>query len=219
MSFAKGGKKTRKTRKPWYKKKYSVEKIAKTAWNTAKYLKGIINSELKYNDTTATNLPISSAGSIQQLTDISQGTDNNQRNGNSLLMKSVFIRGKVELADSDVSCQLRMIIFRDTMNQGSIPLVGDVLNNVGSTISVFSPLNENRPGRFKIVYSKLFTLNKNGMDSHIFKTFIKTDKHIKYTGPLGSDEFKNQYYILLISSEATTFPSVSYFNRVRYYDN
>lgn len=209
-----------KRSKPWYKRKYNAMEIAGKAWSTAKYLKGIINSELKFKDNTQEGQNISNAGTIALISDLVQGDGAGERNGNSVLVKNIFIRGRVLLDPIAVSSQFRLIILRDTMNTGTAPTVGNILTNAGTGLCCLSPLNKlGSPGRYKILYTKLFTLNNNGTRSQVFKSFIKLDKHIKYTGPDADDEYRNQIYVLMVSNEAVNLPQISYVTRLSYYDN
>lgn len=188
--------------------------IAQKALAVGKYLKGLINVEKHYFDTNASG-PVDNSGSISLLSGIGQGDDVNQRQGNSVLAKTLLFRTFCNLNTSAESTQLRFIIIKDLENQGSTPSVSDV---IGPSPSVITPLNVDHTSRYQVLRDKVLTLKKD-MNSYNMKQFITVNDHLKFTGSGTTDVYKNAIYLILISDQATNTPSVTWNSRVGYYDN
>lgn len=220
-----GGKVYRKGRKylKRYLKKHNGWELAKKAYSGYKYLKGMINCELKKNDQALSSTAVSYSGLVGlQLTNIDQGDQRTARNGVSILCKSVFIRGVVNADDTPVSNNIRLMVVMDTMNTGTAPSLSDVLESTGGALAPFSALKQISAGRFKILWSKLLTVSKVTNQSQVFKAYIPVNKHVKYQGTSGSDEWKNQIYFMAISSvigSGGSEPTVACYARTSFYDN
>lgn len=216
-----GRRRRNKPSKAWYDKKYSAMQIAGKAWSTAQYLKGLINVERKFLDVNQSGDTINWNGTVAQLANINQGDGVNQRDGQSVLLKSILIRGAITYGSVHGSNLIRVVVFMDKRNStGVFPSPLDVYANVGNANAPNSPLLNNSYGRFKILYTNLFTVSDTGQKARPFKIYINhIDKHIHYTGTAGTDESRNQIYIMYTSDVNTDDPSISYYSRIRYIDN
>lgn len=204
---------------PWYSKKYSVGDIASAAWKGVKYIKTLVNAEKKYIDVSSTGANFSYNGGVIHLSPVAQGDGESAREGNSIYTCGIAFRGVVYMNTTEENTQARIVIFKDTMNTGSTPTVDDVIHTIGTTIAPMSPLEGTTRGRYKILYNKFLSLSKTGETNKIFKTWIPLRTHVKYTGSASTDEFKNQIYLLYISSENTNQPTIRYYSRMYYHDN
>lgn len=209
----------RKRRTPWYRKKYSAAQLAIKAVRGVRYLKGLVNSEMLHKDTTYSTSSISGAGSVVHLTNIAQGDDYNGRTGNSILLRSLSYRYKLEINSSVTSnTTITCLIFQDTQQVAdSTPSVTDVL----AAATTHSLLSLSSPGRFKIISRKSYTLTpaSGGRPALEYKGFHKLYSHVKYNAGASTDVQKNGLYVLFISSEATNYPTVSGTFRIGYHDN
>ncbi len=95
-------------------------------------------AELKRYVVLATTLTTSSAGAISPITQgIAQGDTLSTRDGNQIVVKHLVVRRRlVALAASFVA--QRMIVFWDSMAQGAVPAVTDVLNSA-NLVDGFNP--------------------------------------------------------------------------------
>lgn len=199
--------------------------MAKKAWSGVKHMKEMINSERHIYQLNNTLSPFSSEtvnynGKIFHVSNINQGDGLGQRSGNSILSSGISMRANIKGNFTTLDTQqFRLLYFMDTMNTGTQPTPGDVLQNVGSEIATMSALNQTAAGRYKILKSSLYNLNKNGRMSIAIKDYIKIKKHIKYTSTAGSDEWKNQIYFMVISNVASDDPLFDYVCRFYFYDN
>lgn len=221
MGYTKGGAKPNKRTKnvAWYKKKYSVSDLAAKAMKGVVALKGIINSELKTFDLLS-SLDPDHTGVVSPISAIARGDARDERNGKSVLCKSVFFRGCIFADTGATVTSLRVMIVQDTMNQGTTPTLADMLQTNATSTAFLSPLAQTSSGRFRVLYSKILIMNQGGAMSHLIKAYIQVDKHIKFTGPAGTDEWKNQIYLAVISDKVSSLiPHIDVFSRVSYYDN
>lgn len=192
--------------------------VAQRALAIATGLKGLINSEKKYHDKTTTAL-VSFSGTVEGLSHIAQGDDVGNRDGNSILARSLWVQLDVKGNTAQTSTVTRVVIFIDTENTGTTPTASDLLQVTGSQASVDSPLNVDHTSRYVILLDKKFTNSLNGQMRLTFKKYIKLYKHIKYTGSSATDTYKNNIYILYISDVNTDDPQITYYSRLGFMDN
>lgn len=222
MGYRRTGKtyKKRTGGKPWYRKKYSAMEIASKALSMAKYMKGMINCEKKYHDTSGAPTP-SDSGQIALVSGIPAGDDNTNRSGNSVLVRSLYVkfRCSVNTTNTENNQNIRLILFIDKQQNGAAPTVSNILQTFGGTNSIVSPLNLDMAPRFKVLYDKVFNLSKLDNTGNAGSVFKKLYFHAKYTGTGGSDVFTNQIYHLLISDQPTNQPAITIYTRMGFYDN
>lgn len=199
-------------------KKYSGWDMAKKALDGVWYLKGLVNAERKFHDID-TNFTTSSAGTLTRLTNVAQGDTQSTRTGNSLFIRTLYTRGRIAMNTAVAEATVRLILLIDKSETTAAPAVGDILQTIGTGSAPFSSLEITNMGRFKILKSKMFTLNNTGANSLPYKFFIRLRHHTRYNGPLSTDFGRGQIYLLAISDQGVSLPSVSIYNRASYYDN
>lgn len=212
------GKKKKSTK--FIDKKVSIRDMAKgvsSLWNQVLEIKGIINAEKKYFQTQAAS-SYDYNGSIQYLTLIPGGSAESQRNGNSCYVKGVSLRGYAVKHTSATDTVLRIMVCIDKSPNPTGLAASDVLNVTGSTYAPFSGINNDNKTRFKVLTTKLVTLN-SGETSSPFKAYLPLKHHCKWNSSTASDINKGHIFLLIISQEATNTPSVQYRSTVSYYDN
>lgn len=215
----------RRTRKVGFlDRKYSVKDIAVNAWRGMKYIKGLINVEKKFFDVSAYTQVPTSTPSIVNLSNIAEGNDYNQRDGNSILLQSLQWRMNLAANASATRNFLRIIIFRDNDQRGTDPAPGDLLETTAGDSALVSPLLHYVNQRFSILSDKCYTLNLNGDSGFkMIKKYMKfpPGTHIKYQNTTGADasNWEGALYALFVSDQATNGPSIDYFFRLRFTDN
>ena len=182
-------------------------------------LKSILNSEKKYHDRQL-SLNISTTPNIVGCTEIAEGTDNNDRVGRSIKVKSVHLKGFVRFTDDTLAQQIiRCAVVQDTENNGSLPVQSDIFQNTG----VMSFRNMSNSNRFRFLYDKMFYFTKNdGLgDIHHCALNAKKDFHINWSGSAGTDYDKNNLFLIIWASAntTTTQTDMQAYLRIRYYDN
>lgn len=191
--------------------------VAQKALKVAKFVRTLVNVERKFCDTSQIGLLVNISGGVIPLSLIGQGSDYNQRNGNSVKLTSMYMRAYFDISTSQPWTQIRTLVFRDMEGRGSLPAVTDVLE----TANVTSPLNHLNGSRFKILFDKFQGFSNQGTNTQHFKIFRKLNTHLKFQGTTAAQASLDEgaIYVLFISDQATNIPAVTYYSRLRYIDN
>jgi len=195
--------------------------MAYKAYRTAKYLYGLINVEFKHKDIIVPNQPITDTPIILPLTLMPEGTDEGQRNGRSVLLKSNYLHGQLILTGTATSAFTRIIIFRDKVSNGVLPIATDLLE---TTSIISSPLNtDNARNRFQVLFDGRYQQDDNKNPQQVVKVYRKQRHHLVYKGPTGTiaDVSTGHLYLLLWTSIRPVGGTISfeYTNRVMFVDN
>lgn len=182
-------------------------------------IRGLINSELHYKDNSL-NPAINSTGSVTWVTNsLAQGDQVANRTGNSILLKSVFLRGTANMSSSATTTTMRLIFFLDKENDGATPAVTDVLQ----TADVKSNYNLLHSKRFVMLYDRLHVFDAVvGPRLKPFKLMLKPPMtHLKFGGTSGNiaDARENHIFLLAVSNEATNVPVLPLEARIKWFDN
>lgn len=192
-----------------------VKRVAGNAFRMARFLKNVVNAEKNYLDTDI-SANYSTTATITDLTSMAEGDDQGARQGRSILAKSVFMRGYLNMSSAATATSVRLMIVMDTMNQGDAPTYTDIV----SANAIAAPLNISAyPGRYRILYDKQFLLSINGTRMRQIYCFKKLNNHIRFEGTGANTSTRNSLYFICVSSEATNTPAISGYARVGYYDN
>lgn len=206
-----------KARIPWYNRKYSPSELASKAYNGVKYLKGLINVEKHYVDVSNGAQNVDTTGFVTLLSAIAQGDDVNNRNGNSILAKTLYWRSIVLRDASNVNpCNfVRIMIIKDLENTGTAPTIADIL----ASATVYSPLNVDHTSRYQVLADRVIPLPLNGAEGNQLKLFIPINDHLKFTGSASTDVYKNAIYVMGLSDVGLNPPVMGYNSRIGFYDN
>lgn len=195
--------------------RYQAADMAYKAYQGVQYLKGLVNAELHTFDTDVASVAIPSTGYIRHLSDVNQGDQYFNRQGNSILAKFLFGRLEFTKSSSATDTFIRLMIIKDNQQVGdTTPNISDILTNVNTK----SSLNPNSKGRFKVLKDELLRFDVNSTGDYR-KYNLSLPFHIKYNGTTGVDIQKNGVYIVMISNEAVNTPNCGYSLRLSYYDN
>lgn len=198
-----------------------------SAWKTAKWaanavwkIKGLVNSEMLKHDVQEAGTIITTAGYYKPLTDVAVGDDDASRTGNSIYVRSVHIRGQLVYNGTAGATPgfCRLIVVIDTQQVGdTYPAISEVLDT--ATGGVNAHVLHTTAGRFKILYSRVFTTDN--IDRTVVPILINLPMrhHARYNGTASTDIQRGGIYVHAISSEATNGPKLIYNARLSYHDN
>lgn len=213
----------RRTKRRFYRKGKKRGKIygaaAAQLWKDVHKLKSMLNVEYKENYASLTSTSVDFAGAITTLNQISQGDADGTRDGDSLKMINLSIRGYTRINGISGDVLSRIIIFLDPQNVITSP--NEVLATVGSTLAPLSPKSYDNRFRTKILYDKVFKLDPNYSPQQYFKFALAINKHTQFnagTTTITSNALK----VLLISdvdSAASPKAKTSFTYRLTYVDN
>lgn len=206
------------------KKKTFVRSAANTAMQAlrvANQVKGLLNVEFKYHDTTQTGVAVSDDGIQPQICDPAQGDAQQQRDGDSIRVKRLVIRGYLkfdaQIADGSM---VRLCVVRST--RGALAPLTNMIdpNYYGTALSpIFHKNYENRK-HYKIMKDLVFKVTPDTI-AVPFKINMKLDHKVEFDAGSTSPT-ANAFYLLCISDAdagGTDFPLLTYVSRMYYVDN
>lgn len=211
---------SRKSRgkKSYAKTASTARRVAGNAFRLAKFLKGVVNAEKK-TYAKAITTAIGTTPIITDISDIAQGDDFFNRDGRSVLSKSLFVRSIYSMNASAGFSTVRVAVVMDTMNQGDAPAWTDVF----VATNVISPKqagnNNGYNGRFKVLHDKIINLQIFNVAQKQDYCFKKLDHHIYFEGTASTDAAKNAIYLMQLSNEATNTVVQNTYTTLKYYDN
>lgn len=205
--------------------------MARKAFAMGKIAMGLLNTEKKYFDTTASGTNSTSGAVIALTSGIARGTAENNRIGGSVLLKNNLLRFNAyyNTASGTTVEQGRLIVVRDTEDaNGTAPTFADILQFTAAAQAVISPLNMNNSGRYKVILDKQFTIHQQrpvySIDKWITFGMDKNNMGIRTVGQHAkwdsSDNIEDGHvYMFLIGTTNTNPCTYSMTNRVRFIDN
>ena len=144
------------------------------------------------------------AGTVTYLSNIVQGDGSTNRDGDSVKLKSITLRGKAHGQSATLTTFVRIILVMD-----EAPVAANITpSNVytafsGESTDAFRQLGFTK--RMTVLYDKLIklgtTASEDGSDIKTFKKFIKIDKHLKYEGVAGTiaDATRNALFSIVFT--------------------
>jgi len=210
--------KTYRRKAAWYDRKYSTAQIARAAWRATKYIRGLVNSERMYLDSTIT---LASKANTYLLNAVPIGDNVANRTGNSILVRSLYMRGFININPSvTVSTRVSLALVQDLQQvSDSIPSELDMFTSNNPEAQLRVGATTNTAGRFKIMWRKNYLMIPGQKPTITLDKFWKLYTHCKYNGSSGSDVQKNGLYLVILTSESTNFPTVNITTRLGYHDN
>lgn len=210
-----------------------VGSVAKLAGAVAPIV-AAVNTEMKYVDNTAsvTAYVPGTNDSINQLTGgLINGSQDNQRIGNSVLAKDIQVRMAINFTPSSgppnvlgLHCRAMLIVWKDNAQQ-NIPTAAKIFE-VPSNL--YSAINKDYCDQFVVLKDKFFTLNAQNSQittgAQAFTTmkwYKKLGFHIRWDGAAGSNGTQNHVYLVLRSSAGGvgTALNCTWYSRFNFTDN
>lgn len=193
----------------------SALSLAKTAVREIWKLKGLINSEKKKFDRTEGAKTPDNTGIVDNLVGIAQGDGDQDRNGNSIYVRSVNIKGNIKINAAASNTFIRVSVVQDTQQiADTVPAWTDIYESA----DVNAHLNNLTVGRFKVLKDRTFRLDADD-PGKMFEINLPMRHHVRYNGSATSDIQKGAIYLCMVSNEPANTPTLSYQSRVSYHDN
>lgn len=190
--------------------------LAQAAVKGVAFIKGIINSELHKTD-VLTTAAISTTPLITLVNSISQGDDVADRQGNSILCKTIEIDYLHQQNLSATISDMRIVFVMDTANQGVTPAWTDVFTS--ATNGTQSLRNVDNVKRFKILSDRHYKFSSSGVRSYSGKFFLKINKHLYYSSGTNTAVLQNAIYRMAYATEPTNTVGDASSFRTSFYDN
>jgi len=181
-------------------------------------LKSLVNSEWKFTDFTD-NTALTAAGAVFNMTTLAQGTDDNNRIGNSILLKDVILRFTVTINGMAAFTNARIIFLVDKEYDGTTPAVSDILET-GVSNDYLATMNPDTTKRFVVIKDYLVSLSPTNstFSTKLYKLF---NIHTQYDGTTAVDASckENQILMLTIADQPTNLPDFEVNARFKFYDS
>lgn len=182
-------------------------------------LKKFINVETKYIDIVQTPTPINNnpTGSYHQLFNpVIQGDQYNQRNGQSIVNKSVTMNIYLQMQSAAVTTLIKVALVMDKKPDVGTP---DVSSVFGTTATPLSQIDTEENGdRFVILKHDIICLDSSHLVALMQWYVDLTETHTLFDSA-GNDIEKNALWLFTISDQPTLYPAISVNSRFRFYDN
>jgi len=183
-----------------------------------------LNAEIKYVYTSISGTVTSTSG-YTLLNGIAQGTDYNQRVGNSIRLLGFDFRGHVTCNGSGSIAQLiRVIIGIDLQSDGALPTDTQLAEGGVLTVDVPVPSVLKAPDRFALFYDRVMTLSTTVQTAHVLSerldNLVANNVHTLFdltTGVIGAIS-RGALFCAMVSDQAANPPTVSLNLRVFYED-
>jgi hypothetical protein len=172
---------------------------------------------MKFNTTNFTLAAPGVAGVVTPVTQtIIQGDQVNQRSGNAIFVHKLDF---LLTANSGIQDAVRVLLFVDKRNIGTLPLVTDVLDSARPTspYDIVATVNN----RYTFLYDELIAMSNTGSSSaSIARTVYRTiRKKVAFNGTISvtTANGMNAIFVLLISDSAVS-PAVAWDCGIHYTD-
>lgn len=212
-------------KKTYGKKKTYVKKAAAFTYTGAAYkalqlalkLKGIINSELKNLNANVYNTTVTSTASVGLMTGIGQGDTEVLRNGNSILLKSIELKGHLDfVATYGTVVDLYIIEDKKAVN-ATAPTYAQMFVGTPANQNIWK--NMDQEGRFVIKWHKQIVQDTKTSIPIDEKILLGDNHHVKWTSATATDTESGHYYFLACSNISVNPPVLYLDERLRWYDN
>lgn len=168
---------------------------------------------------SATTQTTTNVGQVWALTQgIVQGDAVNSRDGTQITIQSYRLKADVFMPTATIAAGVRIIIFTDSQNNGSLPSVTDVLAT-NSFISQYSIIQQ-VTNRFHIHHDVTKNLTAGGIQQVVFDLSKSMRHKVSYNGTtdVAASNGKNALFALIITDVGTNFPTYDFTYTIRYLD-
>lgn len=214
------------SRRPMKSRRYKRRRVGgfggyvKTAAWAAKQiwkLKGLVNSEMLKKDTAFTPTALST-GAVEHITAVAQGDSDSTRTGNSIFVRSWNFSGSIIKNTSGANTQfVRISVVMDTQQQSdTTPTYTDIYESA----SPYAHLNSNTVGRYKVIFSHIYSVNSSDHTAVAVKINIPMRHHVRYNGSASTDIQRGGLYLCSSTDEpGANMPTWQGEHRLSYHDN
>jgi hypothetical protein len=206
--------KRRYVRRPRQNKWQKYGNLAYSGYKLARTAISLLNVELKCYDQTH-NATLADTWQSYQLTTPILGDDDDQRQGQKIRLKTVSIKTNITLNTSNSHDIVRVCLVKQPLPDSSKNIDTDCFD--GNTI--MSNQNMDNTKRYKVIYSKTFTLS-TVLPERVDNKFLKLDVPLHFNGNSQYDQENNQYFLMYICKSTSSYKSnIEFTLRSRYIDN
>ncbi len=170
-------------------------------------LKAQVKTSNKSFDSVITSVVTSNA-TVVNLSNIAQGSDQDNREGNRIRLLSMLIRLSVEVHASATASALRVMIVSDREQNGVDPTSAQLLQ---TATDFLSPVNRTAFGRFKFLYDKILVTNigtSNALLTRKISRKLSINTFYDASAAADASNRKGNLYLVAVSNESTNGPTL-----------
>lgn len=195
---------------------YKIADYAVNGYRLAKRLATVLNVEKKYHDIDQSGLSIDWFGNLGTANQISQGDSDITRDGDSIKMMNLTVRGYFISGSFDCSCRFMIILDK----QNNISTVGDLVSDNGTNLATLSSKVYDKRFRSKVLYDKVVQLSADNPRKQ-FSVVIPILKHTQFNAGTTNIESGALKFLHISDQDPTaiTLPVIRYKARLTYVDN
>lgn len=203
-------------------RKFGYADMAKKVWRDVKYLKSIVNVEFKRIDLDSGQFsPLDLGGPPTPIlmTGTVQGDGPSNRDGNSIRLKSLYMKVHMErdATATKPHTRYRWMIVKSVYNNNALPGLGDIL---AQTTNYMSPLNVDESTGYKVLLDRSYTVTADH-PSQEAKFYLKLGHHAKYSSTTAAigDTTSGHLFLIVFVDDNTNNDFAQYNTRIRFVDN
>jgi hypothetical protein len=197
--------------------------FAGVVWKYGSYALAALNVEEKETYQLLSNGVTTGSANIFQPIQMAQGTDYNQRIGDSIKVSNMRLDLILQANATAVSNFTRIMVVRDFMNQGALFAAGDIFQDTTSQAAVvLSPYLHTIGDRFEVLLDEVFTTTLATDSNLIHKRYaFGIGDHVLFQGTssaIGST-WQGNIYVVVSTDQATNGPKLIMSSLINFIDN
>jgi len=225
----------------------TLKKAAEEGHKAWKFIKEYLNVEEHMFDMSVTGLTATWSGDVRNLSNIAEGSDYNNRQGNSILVQRIqfryHIRSNLTVSEKNTFPVMRFAIVRDMLqNAGADPALGNLIETPGTDQAHLMPLLHYHDGnaaarRFRVLADVTHAIKNPyattvattgagvvdflGPDSVCGHLDLKVGAHTTFQSTAGADasDWVGALYLISWSNIQTNAPQMTFYSRLYFTDN
>lgn len=195
--------------------------FAGAVWKYGKYALAALNTEEK--EAYVLVKDGATASFIQFISGIAQGSDYNQRTGDSVKVTNARVDYLLSANVTAGQNFSRLILLRDFMNQGSQPVNADIFQDTSTNSAMISsPYKSTLGDRFEVLYDTIHAqtyVSDNGIIHRRVGLGINDHFLFKGTTAATADSWQGALYVVFVTDQAVNAPKLTLSVLINFVDN
>lgn len=202
----------------------SLYGTAQQAWKMGRLAMSLVNTETKYAIVNQANaVAQGTTWSSAMVNLIAQGSDVNQRNGNSIMAKHMKLKLLANGSAAAATTNIRVCVFVDRENTGSLVSMTSLFSNNGGAggLVITDQLQPDASDRIWMLRDQVYTISNTGTNSLDIDMYIPLPFHIKFdgTGSTTADTSTNAVIVAWVCDQSVNNATFTIQTKIAYIDN
>jgi len=180
-------------------------------WKYGSYVLGALNAEMKEYYSLIANAVITNSNAYQLLS-IAQGSDYNNRIGDSVKLDNMRIEYTLNVNATAGQNLTRIVVLRDFMNTGAVPTLASIFQDVSSQAAlIVSPYLHSLGDRYEVLYDAVH-VQVTAADSAIVhkRVGLGINDHVLWSGTSSAigDTYQGHPFLFAITDQGVNGPKL-----------